>query len=253
MNTIDYNAFDKDKLVKYSPIMFSRNKFYLDKDSIYKVFDENKIEERKRAEKVIDYFSDIDTDYIVNADNKIVKDDTMIMYGSKYINGLSLRELIEEKGMLKCMKYIINASKKLEEFHNLDDNSIMGDIHFGNIMVDSNDKLFFIDHDSYGIKDIKPETYSIYLYRYFNNIECKSLKDSDYSKDLDRLAFLLSVLNLTFKREVYMTRSLLYDDKKDEYPYLKDLKEIYLDIKNGYKDGTKVPYIHELIKNYDYS
>ena len=124
-------------------------------------------------------------------------------------------------------------------------------MHFGNILIYENDKVIFIDHDSYGIKDIKPETFSVYLYRYFYNGENKTLTDNDYSKDLDRLAFLLTVLNHTFKREVYMLRSLLYDDKVDEYPYLKDLKEIYMDIKEGYKDGMKVPYVHELIKNYD--
>lgn len=251
MNTFDYYSFDKDKLVKYNTSIFSINKFYLDNDILYKAFDENKIKERLRAEKVVDYYSKIDTDFLINAKDKIVKDNIMIMYGSRFVKGTSLRELIDKKGMLESMKYIIKASKKLEEFHNLDDNSIVGDMHFGNILIDENDKTMFIDHDSYGIKDIKPETFSVYLYRYFYNGENKTLTDNDYSKDLDRLAFLLTVLNHTFRREVYMLRSLLYDDKVDEYPYLKDLKEIYMDIKEGYKDGMKVPYIHELIKNYD--
>ena len=243
MERINYSDFDKSRLDYYGN-GFNSDYYLNERKEIFKIFKDKNIDVLDRREKVLDAYEKIDSDYISKATTKIMKNDVLIGYGSKFLDGDKMSTLIKKRGMLTELKDIIELSKRIERIHNNEGNPVIGDINFDNIIVEGDNNPIFINQEDFGINGIKPETISSELYHY-----C-TVKDYDMniSQDSDRLALLLAFFYKTFGRNVIQMREFMYNDYKFLYPYLEDCKEVYEDIISNHKEMPKVPYLHSILK-----
>ena len=238
MDIINYSDIDFNRLDKYNQGRFSKSDFYLlDRESLYKIF--NKESEEKK--EVLEAFNDLDKDYLSKTKSLII-DEKLKGYVSKFYEADNLSNLINKKGLLKMMKIILETSKKLEDLHNSNGYPIVGDMHFGNIIVDSNNNPIFVDLDSFGINNISPECIpgvtSNYLSYTYNSIQ--------KNQDIDRLSFLLNLFNKIFKRNILMLDNSVYKDYIYQYPFLESLYNEFIKLK--YSSGIPdIPYLHYVL------
>lgn len=110
-------------------------------------------------------------DYVIKAENIIRYKDKIIGYTMGYKDG----EIFETYTFNKKINIILlkKASEKLKELHNL--GIVCADMP-GNILVDKDKNIFFIDYDNFAIDNLQVDTKNIFLQDYekiFKNFDNK--------------------------------------------------------------------------------
>lgn len=104
-------------------------------------------------------------DYVVKAENIIKYENKIIGYTMEYKNGGIFDSLTFNKK--KNIILLKEIAKKLKELHNL--GIVCADIP-GNILVDEDKNLFFIDYDNFSIDNLPVDTKNIFLQDYEKKI-----------------------------------------------------------------------------------
>lgn len=248
MDVISYDDIDFSKLNRLSSkegacaALYSEKRF---KHSMYKLYNDPLLIECKNKEKKLELFSKIsDIDSLSKTTCLINNNNHHVGYISKYINGTNLGDLQESCDIFSILPILLNISADLRKLHFLDQNIVVGDLHFDNIIIDKSRKHYFVDVDSYGIKDFKPDNLPTTLYSYCNymNYPIK------HSKNSDKLSFLLNTFSFIFSKNFVNISEKEFDCNSELLPFLKDIKELFLDLKSSYSEIPDVPYLDEVIK-----
>ena len=243
MEIIDYNNINFDKLKKLENILCT-NDIYVDGNKIYKIFNQKDNELNNILEK-LKLFESIYLDYFIVPKEIIFKDGNFIGIITRYIKKSdTFGNLSYKNGILSIIENLIDVSYKLKSLHYMSDRIVVGDMHFNNIIVDKDNKNYFIDTEGYGIRDYKPSDIPSITYNFYNWMNYYPKKD----RNMDRISFILSFLELIFQKNVMSISEYSYDEKSEQIKILKDLKDVYLDLKYTYYDVPTVPYLHEIIK-----
>ena len=239
MNIINYSDIDFNRLDKYNQGRFSKSDFYLlDRELLYKIYDK----ENNDKKEVLEAYDSLNKDYIAKT-SSLIMDKGVKGNITKFYEADNLSTLINKKGILNMMKVLLTASKNLEDLHNSDGYPIIGDMHFGNIIVDKNSKPIFVDVDSYGINDISPQCIPGVTSNYLNY----TYNDVEKNQNIDRLSFLLNLFNIIFKKNILMLDNSIYKDYIYLYPFLENLYNEFIKIKYS-SDIPDVPYLHYVLK-----
>lgn len=247
MNKIKRSDIDFRKLKSVNLGNYS-NSFYVDdnNEKIYKFYGNISSDKRKMTERKLEYFSDLDKDYISKVED-LIYDKELEGHSQKIIKGDTLYNLVRKKGLLEQMKNIVEVSKNLEDLHN--SNAIMGDMHFCNIMINEDDKPIFIDQDSYGINGIRCFGVSVLVNNYF----ARKDKTVFVSRNSDRMGIYLSIFYKVFGREICSISNDTYISYCNTYPFLYELYPVYHELSKRNEKIPEVPYLHKVLKNCDYS
>ncbi len=245
MKTINYSDIDLSKLDKLD-ISSSESDVYvgIDEDKkikIYKMFKSDlgiyELTLKNEKLKLLEQKNLINS--IIVPDAKIVNPN-LLGTREEYVDGIDLCYANLKYQNEEIMNILLNVSKDLKQMH--DDEIIMSDLNFGNIRIDRNKGHHFLDVLSYSIDRIPANTISRISLDYLK----KNKKKIKASKNNDKIAFLLLTIQFFINKYFYDITDYDFYETKEKIKQLKDLEEIYYDLKDGYvKD---VPYLHELVR-----
>lgn len=245
MKNIAYSDIDFSKLEvldeSENSILYTEK---VKKQNVYKIYKQKKKEILLRKMKVLKLYSKINTsDKLVKASAIIMGDKFPKGQKEKYIETMKFSTFFDNKDP-NCLYVALNCSNSLQEIHNSEGRPVIGDVQFDNIGVDRAYNHYCFDCDSYGIFNIKPSNISKVLGSY-----CSYMNYSlTPTQNTDRLSFMLSFFSSIFKKHIYAVSEKEYDEYAEKYPRLKELKDIFIDLKMSYGSIPDVPYLHELIK-----
>lgn len=246
MQVTQYDNIDFRKLKRLTGINSSRSVVYKSmsqRKTIYKFFKSISKEKSYNKDKKIEIFSEIDFEPILKAESKIKHNDQLLGHITDYIKNKSIHSLRHLYNLEKMLKILVDVSRKLYEFHNLDGKPVFGDLNFGNIWITEDNRCIFGDFDSYGIYELKADDFPYALYSYCDFMNY----DMPYDQYADKLSFMLATFDMIFGRNVLSIGEYTFDEKCEYYEYLKGLKELYLDLKCSHSQLPDVPYLYELI------
>lgn len=239
---------DKNNIYSYKELQdaeATQSKIFKANGLIYKMLNEKDEKILEIKEKKLELFDKFDEPYLLDLDSKIVdENDVFRGFSSKYIKGESLLNYKDKLDLLVTKNILLNISEDLERFHKLKGRPVIGDLHFNNILIDKDYKHHFLDIDSYGINHFKAENvpYTYYNYCALMNYDIKK------NQNADRVKFFLSLFTLFFGKSLLRIDEKTFDNKASEYEFLKDIKDLFLDLKSSHSEIIEVPYIHELVK-----
>lgn len=245
MEKLEFNKLDLNKLQELEGVLCS-NKLYIDNEYLYKIFnleivDEDQVDEIKRK---ISLFDSINLDFLVTPEKCFYDGDTLKCVASKFIkNSETINDLAIRKGVSYALDNIIDASKKLRKLHYCGKNIVVGDMHFDNIIVDDKNKVYFIDVEGYGIEDFKPTFIPNVTSSFYDWMNYRQKRDMN----MDRVSFLLSLFGVVFEKNIMSIGEYTYDEKSEQLTFLKDLKEVFEDLKYIYHTVPDMPYLYELL------
>lgn len=148
--------------------------------------------------------------YVVKAENIIKYRDKIIGYTMPYINGDTFSTLSFNKRNSKLiLKEIAN---KLKELHKL--NIICADIP-GNILVDKEKNITFIDYDNFAVDNLKIDTRNMFLRDYLSKIDKFDEKFDYYLFNLYTLA-ILSKIHIIYINTAYQIEPYKFDLRNKE-------------------------------------
>ena len=242
------------EIVKYKNIKFkklkqikndSSNKIYKEKSNpknLYKIFENTDKEELQLKREKLELLREKGVEDIIVPHTLIEKKNRLKGDISEYINdSIPLYCAYNRCYIEQIQDILLEVSKKLYNIHN--NNILIGDLHFYNIILDRSLKSYFIDVDSYGIGNIKPDNNSALVDYYYKSKNKKIV----FNDNLDRLSFMLSVFSMTTGKNIFKLNEKTFDTYSEKYEFLNDLKDIYLRLKNS-DEIIDVPYLYELIK-----
>ncbi len=248
MNTINRKEIDFSKMKKIDSLSFGLcpSDIYLDEENkkIIKMFsiDTSGLKERKLKE-----FDKLDKEYLSKAIDLIYNYNMdLVGYSQSLIEGNTLHNEMTKKGVLNEMKCILEVSKCLEDLHK--NNVVVSYMHFGNILVDENEKPHFISIDNYQIGNLKSNGSTILLNKYFD----QKRKKKENNPNTDIIGFYLSYFDRIFKKEITNMKPESYNSYLSN-PYMQELYPIFFELNKRNGDIPKLPYLHQVLKNYDNS
>lgn len=245
MEVINYDDIDFNELTKLD-VISSESDIYACKDEnneikIYKFFkpvlDIYELTLKSEKLNLLEKRKVIDS--IVLPDAKIINP-SLCGIREGYIEGIDLsyaKAVYEDEEIIPIL---LNISIDLKKIH--ENGIIMSDMNFGNIRIDNNNHHHFLDVLSYSIDNIPSNAVSQITLDYLK----KNRKKLSTSKNNDKIAFLILTIQLFIDKYFYDITDYDFDNKKEKLRQLRDLEEIYYDLKNGYVKDT--PYLHELIR-----
>ena len=250
MNTIEkkeINFSDLKKKGNLSQGLYPATFFVDEKNKkMYKMFPWIKRYECELKEKKLIEFDKVDNSSLSKAKDLIYNYDMdLVGYTQDLIEGDTLYNNISKKGLLKEMKAILEASKQLEELHKND--ILVNYMHFGNIMVDEEEKPHFISIDNYKIKDLESSGTTIQL----NNFFAQKNKKLEKNTNTDIIGFYLSLFSKIFSVDIYCVKPESYNSLLGTYPFLKELYPLFMDLSKRSGSIPEVPYLHKVLKNYN--
>lgn len=248
METVDLRSIDPTKLFLMDPDMHSESTIYTDYTHIYKIFEEISVGLSRRKEAKVDYLARMNEKHgLVLPNQKIIYRDTntriFLGYRAKYINGVTLFEIQHRINDYEYFELLSRISREVKSIHNENDRFVFGDLNFNNILVNSELDFFFIDLDGCSIGNLKNERISAIISEYmgFRN---KYLK---INRNLDRLTFFLYVLDYIFGRAIFEVSLYEYDEKTEIYEFLKDIKDLFIELNRTDRLIPYIPYTFEYI------
>lgn len=249
MLKIDYSSIDFDSIKRLKGVL-ATNYIYLNDDKLYKIFNEKRLllEEIESINSKIDLFDKIkDLDFLIIPNRKIMDNNNLKGIETKYLkNSLTLNDYIFKNGITKSLENIYDASKKLCKMHNNEAKIIVGDMHFDNILV-SNGKNYYIDTEGYGIYGTKPIFIPAVTNTFYDWMNYKLETD----KNMDKVSFWLAFFGSIFEKNVISVGEYTYDTYAEKIEILKQIKDIYLDLKYTYNLIPDMPYFSEVISESD--
>ena len=223
----------------------TQSRVFLANNLIYKILNEKDENILSEKEKKIELFNEFNEEYLLDLDSKIVDENGVFRgFTSKYIKGQSLKDSFNKKDLLIKKKVLLIISKDLERFHNLNGRPVFGDLHFSNLLIDNNYLPHFLDMDSYGISKYKADNVPFSFYTYCDYMNYKLEK----SQNTDRINYFLSLIHMMFDKSLISVSVKEYDELSEEYKFLRDLKDVFMDLKSSYGELPDIPYIHTLVR-----
>lgn len=240
MEIINYNELDLSKLKKLD-VDSSESDIYIDERSVYKIFksdlDVYELTLKNEKLKLLEQKKIINSIVLPNA--KIVNPG-LIGIREDYIEGIDLCDSRQIYSNEEIISILINVSKDLQEMHK--NHIIMSDLNFGNIRIDNDKNHHFLDVLSYSIDKIPTNEIPLILLEYLR----KNKKKISTTENNDKISLILLTVQLFIDKYFYDITDYDFDKSKEKLRELRDLEEIYCDLKKGYiKDA---PYLHELIR-----
>lgn len=249
MNKINKKDIDCSelKIVENLSLGLKPSTFYIDKNNekLYKFYPRSEKRLNELKEKKIIKFDELDLDFISKPTDLIYDNESLIGNVQDYIEGDTLQQAIYKKGLLEEIKNILEASKQLEELHN--NGVIMDYVHFGNIMVDENDKTHFISTENYKIDGLESTGTTLALNNYYGQ------KGKPVPNDVnsDVIGFYLSLFDRIFARDIFCVNTDSYNTRLGAYPFLNTLYPVFMDLSKRTNSVPEVPYLHKALKNYE--
>lgn len=239
---IDFKSL---KNVQYN--QYSTNCFYIDEENnkLYKMFEYGMFNPDTEEKKLIE-IEKLNKSYISNPIELVYTYDLDLDgYVQKYIKGETLKDLVNYRNLLDYIKHIVTVSKDLEDLHN--NNVVVGDIGFHNIMINEENKPIFIDVDSMSINDIKSRTVSLLLSNYYG----RKNRNVEIGENSDNIGLYLALFKVIFGRELAVISNDTYLHEISSFPILADLYPIYNLLTRRNEVIPEVPYLHKVLKNYN--
>lgn len=166
------------------------------KKKVFKLFKQG-IDINNKVKKIIllnDRLKKID--FVVPAESIVKYNEKTIGYIMPYIDGEIFEPLnFSRKDNILILKDI---ATKLKELHKL--GIVCGDI-IGNIMIDSNKNVYFIDYDNFSIDNLNIDSKNIFLKEYLKQIEKFDYKFDNYLLNLLTLRILTKIYTKYLKFE----------------------------------------------------
>ena len=218
-----------------------------DEKKLYKIFNEMEYTRRQRKTKKIEIFSQIKEPYLINADCILRERNKLKGYESKYIESAKTIKSLKKYQTLKSILSIVyDISKDLQTFHNLEGHPIMSDVNFNNFIIDENQNHYFVDHDSYGIDNLLPDEIANSLASYLNR-RYYDLYNEKITQETDKITFLLELFLLIIPYNLSDISMYTYDQYAEKYKVLRQLKEIFIELRKPSNRLPNIPYFHEII------
>jgi len=247
MKILDINDIDYEKL-DILDVLSTESTIYFDDELIYKFYDNLPLAtlERKRKKLFLLNEGEEIPDAIIP--NILIKNKNILIASGmkRIINGNSLIKY-KNTDIFILLLYVISLS--LKKIHNDPRNIAVGDLHFNNILIDDKGKHYFIDFDSCAINGIIQDRLPRSLKQYALN---RGDFDFEVSHKTDKLCMLLSFVNSLFGKEIDTFSLYEYDKKAEQVQTLKNLREIFLNIKKNNIGIPNVPYLDEFISISDF-
>lgn len=192
-----YVDIDKQELAKLISKQFTPETyestvhpfFYKNKKKVFKLFKEG-IDVDNKIKKIVLLSERLkNIDFVVTAECIVKHKGKPIGYIMPYIDGKIFDSLsFRKKDNILVLKDI---SQKLKELHKL--GIVCGDL-IGNIMIDSNRNVYFIDHDNFLVDNLNIDTKTVLLSEYE-----KVIKNIDFHFD----NYLINLLTLAIITRIH--------------------------------------------------
>lgn len=222
---------------------------YRDRSHVYKIFDDSihpfTKDKIARIGALQKYKKDLDRHCVIP--QRFILDKEGIRFGyitKNHRNTSTLFDTANVSADFDTFRHImIQLSQILRSLHQ--NEIILGDFHFDNVLISNKNKVFLVDFDNIKIDDIESFTISRVL-GIFLGFYDMSYYDIKISKDTDNLSCLLSILVL-FLGDDY----LAFDKTKVDYlvkriPILQEILKI-LNCVVRTKTITNIPYVDEIM------
>lgn len=246
MEILDIRDIDFSKLIILNYIRSSESTLYCDDELFYKLYDNLLTASRKTKKLLLLNDGEIVPDAVIP--NILIKN-KCINYGCAMNNIKNSSGLIKYKNSDKFIFLVNNVSISLEKIHSDPRRIVVGDLHFNNILVDTNGKHYFVDFDSCMVdgipQDRLPKNFMNYVYNR-GNFKFK------VGSDTDKLCMFLSVLGALFGKDIDDLTMNEYDERAEKLTTLRNMRNYVMEIKNNSNTIPEVPYLHELISINDF-
>lgn len=221
---------------------------YYDEQLIYKFYDDvsSLILERKKKKIILLNEGELFSDVVIP---------NILIQNGKLMNGCAMENIKDSKSLIKYRNsdifilLLFTVSLSLKKIHNDPRNIVVGDLHFNNILIDNNRKHHFIDFDSCMIEGIIQDRLPRGLIEYISN---RNNFDFDVSYKTDKLCMLLSTINALFGKEIDSVSLYEYDEKAEKIRTLKNMREIFLAVKDNSVGIPDVPYFSDFVSLNDF-
>lgn len=246
MVTLDIRDIDFSELEIFNGVNSTESTLFYDEHYFYKLFDNN-FDGRNKEKKLLllndgDKIPDVVIPDILIKNNGLMSG--CVMERIKDANSLSK---YKNSNVFIMLLYVVSQS--LKKIHSDPRNIVIGDLHFNNIIIDSNIKHHFIDIDSCMIDGISADRLPISLKHYILN---RGNFKFDVSKNTDKLCLILAMISALFGKSIDSLCMDEYDDKAEQVYTLKNMRNIFVELKNNNNCIVNVPYLHELISINDF-
>ncbi len=232
----------------------SESNIFVKKNLVYKIFkDDLGKKARDRKERKVEILSGIKTktkglvlpiDKIVvpSGDRRIFVGYTMpFIRNSQTLFDYAVRR----NNNIEYLALLSRISKTLRAIHNLPEDIVIGDLNFFNILVDKSLHHYFIDLDGAMISGMENDRVPSLTARYF------ATRRIPYCVNVntDRLTMLLYFYNSIFARDIHEVKRYEYDKRSEQIKALKDLKNLFRELKRGDRKVPHIPYLDEVFGN----
>lgn len=189
---------------------------------------------------------------------QLIKPDGIIMDKNK-LAGIRM-DYIENLGTLydlpriyndvaKLLKASYNASRGLKEIHNDPTGIVVQDLNFYNIIFDTNLNTYYVDSDSYQVRNYPSTSVSKSFAQY-----CEYHGFNPYlaCERYDRFQFVFELLSMIYGTNIENVTAYEYDALAEKVSTLKNMRLCFKKIKKSTKGVPNLPYVCDLISTSDF-
>lgn len=243
MQKINYNDIDFSKLKRLDVDSFE-SEIYIDdeKEKIYKIFKTSDMYELSCKSFKLDLLEMKNKKKIMSVPNTKIISGHFCGTIEDYIAGIDLSDIFTKyDDMNDVLSILMNASIALEDIHK--EKIIVSDLNSGNIRVDTDGEVHYLDTLSYKVDKLENNTISGLLGTYLikRNIHSKKI-----TKEMDKISFMLMLYTIIFQKTLYDISVLDYENMTGKIKYLDVLWELFLKLESS-KKIIDIPYLHEMI------
>lgn len=246
MELLNFNDINFNILKELDYKNATESTLYYNDKTIYKIY-KNFIESYRKKNKILLLNDGERISNVIIPDKLILDGSFTLGCGMKYISDANTFGKYRNNNSFILLLYIISLS--LKKIHTDPRNIVIGDLHFGNIIIDSNLNYYFIDMDSCMIDGLLPERLPNIIVSYAKN---RGNFNFDISRETDKLCMFLSTIEAIFNKDIDKLSMYEYDKKAEEINTLKNMKRYFLEIKNATNYIPNIPYFDELISINDF-
>ncbi len=244
LKNIDIKEIDFSKLYEINCLANSEGNIYHDKKYFYKIYTKMPSYIIKRKELKINMLDGYDIENVILPKGKLKLNSKFKGIYSDYIkNSHSLYDFKKQNNKLSDYLKIINeCTTTLKNIH--ENEIVVLDLSFDNIIFDKNYKHYFIDFESCSLNNVVGDKIPLLTQDYIKYRQC----DYEVDYNFDRLSMLLCFIFSIFYKEIFEIDEYEYDKLSEKIKTLKNMKKIFVELKKRYKDLPYIPYMDELIE-----
>ena len=246
MDLINIKELEFDKM-KLKPQQGTQSLVYDAGDICIKIFNSLSDEERKKTMKKLQEMDGITIDGVLFPLDLIVENGLLKGYTMhNFKNSINMFDFYGSVKKVNC-KNIFNAIKKASEIVRKlhDNNIIVQDLSFDNILVNKDENIVFTDIDSCRYKDYSSPYYSLLLYEYTNGFQNCNFPSS---KEVDKLSLILATFQIIFINEIQRVTSRQYNHLSKKLNTLNNMRP-YTNLEIS--SINDLPYVDSLLDTND--